>query len=207
MRGKFIVIEGGDGAGKDTQIEMLKRDFSGSNFVYTKEVGGTPLGQYIRQALFHEAAGDVSVLAEFFLVQADRAQHVHEVVRPALLAGKTVISNRSWLSAFAYQIYGRDHMELEPMFKTGIDLIYEGCPLDLALVLDVPAAVGMDRQKIAGKTLDTMEKMPISLHERVRDGFLKLAEEIPQAQVIDATRTPDEVYVEVKQAVEAILAK
>ncbi len=205
MAGKFIVIEGGDGAGKDTQIELLKRDFNGPDFVYTRETGGTPLGQYIRQALFHEAAGPVSIPAEFFLVLADRAQHVEEVVRPALEAGKTVISNRLWLSAVAYQLYGRQNMELMPLFKECIELIYKGCQLDLAVVLDLPAEEGMQRQKIAGKILDTMERQPLELHQRVRQGFVETAHTLPQAKIIDASRSMEEVYKDVKAAVEAAI--
>ncbi len=205
MHGKFLVIEGGDGAGKDTQIKLLKKDFSGPQFVYTRETGGTPLGQYIRQALFHEAAGSVSIPAEFFLVLADRAQHIEEVVRPALQSGKNVISNRSWLSTYAYQLYGRQYLELTSLMQECLDFIYRGCPLDLAIVLDVPVEVGQQRQKLAGKVLDTMEKMPLELHERVRQGFLEVAKTLPQAKVIDANRTIEEVYKDVKKMVEDIL--
>jgi dTMP kinase len=205
MHGKFIVIEGGDGAGKDTQIALLKKDFSGPSFVYTRETGGTPLGQYIRQALFHEAAGTVSIPAEFFLVLADRAQHVEEVVRPSLESGKNVISNRSWLSTYAYQLYGREYLTLTPLMKECLEFVYTGCPLDLAIVLDIPAEVGMQRQKVAGKVLDIMERMPLSLHERVRQGFLEVAKTLPQANVIDANRSVEAVYADVKKAVEDIL--
>jgi len=203
IRGKFIVIEGGDGAGKDTQIELLKKDFP--DFVFTRETGGTPLGQYVRQALFHEAAGPVSLPAEFFLVLADRAQHVEEIVRPALTAGRTVLSNRLWLSAVAYQLYGRQMLELMPLFKESIDWIYRGCPLDLAIVLELPAEVGMQRQKVAGKVLDTMERQPLELHERVRKGFLETAATLPQAKIIDANRRVEEVYKDVKAAVESVI--
>ena len=203
MRGKFIAIEGGDGAGKDTQIELLKKDFP--DFVYTRETGGTRLGQYIRQALFHEAAGEVTVPAEFFLVLADRAQHIEEVVRPALTAGKSVLSNRTWFSTYAYQLYGRNTLELRPLLEQCLDYIYRNCALDLVVVLDLPAEVGMERQRVAGKVLDTMERMPLELHERVRQGFLDAAKTFPQAKLIDANRSIDEVYKDVKAAVEATL--
>ena len=199
-RGKFIVIEGGDGAGKDTQIELLKKDFP--NFVYTRETGGTRVGQYIRQALFHEAAGPLSVPAEFFLVLADRAQHVVEVVRPALEAGKHVVSNRSWFSTLAYQLYGREYLHVKPLMMQCLDLVYGDCQIDLAIVLDIPAAVGMERQRAAGKVLDTNERLPIAFHERVRQGFLDAAAEYPFATLIDANRPVEQVYVDVKAAVE-----
>lgn len=205
QRGIFIAIEGGDGAGKDTQIELLKKDFP--DFVFTRETGGTQLGQYIRQALFHEAAGNVSIPAEFFLVLADRAQHVQEVVRPALEIGKNVISNRLWLSMYAYQLYGRETLELKPLAEQCLKYVYGDCTLDLAIVLDVPAEVGANRQKEAGKVLDLMERQPLELHERVRQGFLQTAKEMPQAVVIDANRPVEEVYADVKAAVEKVLPK
>jgi dTMP kinase len=200
MKGKFIAIEGGDGAGKDTQIELLKKDFP--DFVFTRETGGTTLGQYIRQALFHEAAGAVSIPAEFFLVLADRAQHVAEVVRPALEAGKHVISNRLWLSMYAYQLYGRETLNLKQLAEECLKYVYGDCKLDLAIVLDIPAEVGAMRQKEAGKVLDTMERQPLELHERVRQGFLQTAKEFPQATVIDANRPVEEVYADVKKAIQ-----
>ena len=202
-RGVFIAIEGGDGAGKDTQIELLKKDFP--EFVFTRETGGTRLGQYIRQALFHEVAGEVSMPAEFFLVLADRAQHAVEVVRPALEGGKVVLSNRLWLSAFAYQLYGRRMLDRKPLMQDCLEFVYRGCPLDLVIVLDIPAEVGMERQKEAGKVLDLMERQPLELHKRVRQGFLETAATLPQAKVIDANRPVEEVYKDVKAAVEEAL--
>jgi dTMP kinase len=205
MKGTFIAIEGGDGAGKDTQIELLKKDFP--DFVYTRETGGTRVGQYIRQALFHEAAGELTNQAEFFLVLADRAQHAEEVIRPALREGKTIISNRLWLSMYAYQLYGRKMLDLKVLAKECLDYIYKDAPLDLVIVLDVPAEVGMGRQKEAGKVLDTMERQPLELHERVRQGFLQTAKELPQAVVIDANRPVEEVYADVKREVEKAINK
>src|SRR5271165_6927320 len=105
MRGKFIVIEGGDGAGKDTQIGLLKREFTGEHFIYTREPGGTALGKVLRDMLLYESYGSLPLLTEVFLFLADRAQHVEEVILPALTAGKNVISNRSWVSMVAFQIY------------------------------------------------------------------------------------------------------
>jgi dTMP kinase len=104
-------------------------------------------------------------------VLADRAQHIVEVVKPALDAGKTVVSNRSWLSTYAYQLYGREYLHMKPLMQQCLNFIYQDCPIDLALVLDIPADVGATRQKVAGKILDTMESQPLTLHERVRQGF------------------------------------
>lgn len=207
MRGTFIAVEGGDGAGKDTQIELLKKEFGGPGFVYTREPGGTALGTYLRQALFHEAAGVVGIPAEFFMILADRAQHAEEVVRPALAGGAAVISNRSWLSAYAYQIYGRDAPELTSLLEQCLAYAYRDCPIDLAIVLDILPHVGRKRQKDAGKVPDTMEQMPLELHERVREGFLQTAARLPFATVIDANRGIEVVYADVRAAVAAVIDK
>src|SRR5262245_15222415 len=134
MRGKFIVIEGGDGAGKDTQIELLKKDFP--DFIYTREPGGTSLGKTLRGMLLHETHGSLPLLTEAFLFLADRAQHAYEIVAPAIAAGKHVVANRSWISMMAYQVHGREQYDLEDIIKTSVARIYRDCPIDLAVILD-----------------------------------------------------------------------
>ncbi|MEK7612966.1 MAG: dTMP kinase [Patescibacteria group bacterium] len=205
QRGKFIVIEGGDGAGKDTQIELLKKDFP--DFVYTREPGGTPLGKVLREMVLHESYGALPLLTEAFLFLADRAQHAAEVVTPALAAGKTVVANRSWISMVAYQVYGRDHHDLKEVVDAAVARIYGECPIDLALILDLAPEVGVARQRAEGKKFDVMENMSLEARERVRNGFLKTARSLPAAQVINANRSIDEVYKEVKIAVSELLEK
>jgi dTMP kinase len=202
-RGKFIVIEGGDGAGKDTQIELLKKDYP--DFVYTREPGGTALGQVLREIVLHEKYGSLPVLTEAFLFLADRAQHISELVAPALTEGKSVVSNRSWISMMAYQVYGRGQFELKPIIEASLIEIYKNAPIDLAIILDLSPEVGIERQKAAGKTFDVMEQMPLEARGKIRDGFLEVAKTLPQAEVIDAHRSVEEVYAEVKAAVEKAL--
>ncbi len=203
MKGTCIVIEGGDGAGKDTQIELLKKDFP--DFVYTREPGGTPLGKVLREIVLHEKYGSLPLLTEAFLFLADRAQHVAEVVLPAIASGKTVISNRSWISMVAYQIYGRDQHELRPIVDASVARIYRDSPINLAVVLDLSPEVGIERQRAAGKKFDVMEQMPLEARTKVREGFLAVAQSLPQAKVIDASRSIEEVYKDVKAAVEATI--
>jgi dTMP kinase len=203
MRGKFIVIEGGDGAGKDTQIELLKKDFP--DFVYTREPGGTSLGKTLRGMLLNETHGSLPLLTEAFLFLADRAQHASEVVEPGVMNGKTVLTNRSWISMVAYQVHGREQYDLEPVIDAAVARIFRDCPIDLAIVLDVPTEVGIERQRALGKEFDVMEKFSMEARERVRQGFLKVAGGMPQAKVIDANRSVEEVYKDVKTAVSAIL--
>lgn len=202
-QGKFIVIEGGDGAGKDTQIELLKKDFP--DFVYTREPGGTSLGKVLREMVLHEKYGSLPLLTEAFLFLADRAQHISELVAPTLAGGKSVVSNRSWISMMAYQVYGRGQFELKPIIEASLGEIYKNAPIDLAVILDLPPEVGLERQKAAGKTFDTMEQMPLETRGKIRDGFLEVAKTIPQAKIIDANRSVEEVYKDVKAAVEVAL--
>lgn len=205
MKGKFIVIEGGDGAGKDTQIELLKKDFPG--FVYTREPGGTSLGKTLRGMLLHESHGSLPLMTEAFLFLADRAQHAAEIVAPSLKEGKNVVSNRSWISMMAYQVYGREQAELKPIVEASVAEIYRTCPIDLAVILDLPPEVGIERQRAMGKDFDTMESFSMEARSRVRDGFLEVAKTLPQAKVIDAGRSVEEVYKDVKKAVEDTLKK
>ncbi|HEY5383065.1 MAG TPA: dTMP kinase [Candidatus Paceibacterota bacterium] len=203
MKGTFIVIEGGDGAGKDTQIELLKKDFPDA--AYTREPGGTPLGKELREIVLHEKYGSLPLLTEAFLFLADRAQHAAEVIEPAVHAGKIVISNRSHISMIAYQIYGRDKMELKPVVDEAVGMIYRNTPIDLVIILDLSPEVGLARQRAAGKKFDVMESMSLAARTKVRQGFLAVAQTLPQAKVIDASRSIEEVYKEVKAAVKAAI--
>lgn len=205
MSGKYIVIEGGEGAGKDTHIELLKKEFGEERFVYTREPGGTLLGKTLRGLLLHNTHGPITLPAEVFLFLADRAQHVEELIRPSTLAGKHVISNRSWISFLAYQIYGRGQYDWESLVKQALEKIFRECPLHLAIILDVPYDVGHERMVKMEKVFDTMESMPRESHERIRNAFLNIAGNLPQAKVIDASRSVEDVWKDVKVAVQLII--
>lgn len=202
-RGKFIVIEGGDGAGKDTQIDLLKKDFP--DFIYTREPGGTALGKVLREMVLHESYGALPLLTEAFLFLADRAQHISELVAPKIKEGRCVVSNRSWISMMAYQVYGRGQFELKPIIENSLSEIYKKAPIDLAIILDLPPEVGLERQRAAGKTFDVMEQMPLQVRGKIREGFLETAKTLPPAKVLDANRSVEEVYKDVKAAVESVI--
>lgn len=206
MAGKYIIIEGGEGAGKDTHIARMRQEFGDDAFVYTREPGGTRLGKELRGMLLHETHGAVSIPAEVFLFLADRAQHVEELIAPTLREGKHVVSNRAWLSFLAYQVHGRQmDKEWETLIKAGIDKIYKSVPADLVIVLDVPVRVGHSRLVHMGKALDVMERMGEENHERIRTAYLSIAETLPQARIIDASRPVEEVWEDVKKAVQSVL--
>lgn len=201
MKGKLIFIEGGDGAGKDTQIEKLKELLKDHSTVFAREPGGTTIGKTLREMLLHNSHGPVSVPAEIFLFLGDRAQHFEEVVQPALAEEKIVISNRSWVSFLAYQIYGRNLPDWKELVETAIGKIYNGTQPDLVIVLDVDPEVGRSRQKIMGKIPDVMESMTTDTHSVIRNAFLSIAETLPMAVVIDANRPVEVVWEDVKAKV------
>ena len=181
MTGRFIVLDGIDGCGKSTQIRHLAQWLpvsglmpSTAGLICTREPGGTPLGQSIRDLLLHTEADQVpSVTAELLLYAADRAQHVDTVIRPALLRGDWVLSDRFAGSTLAYQGYGRglDHqliMRLESIATTGL------VP-DLTACLMVPVEVSLQRRH--GEKEDRIEAEGRAFLHRVADGFAVLAEQ------------------------------
>ena len=180
-RGLLIAVEGGDGAGKSTQIARLTRwlDARGRSYVVTREPGGTPLGRAVRDLLLH--GGAVSARAETLLFAADRAHHVETVIRPALDAGQDVITDRFMESSSAYQGAGRDLSAAEvrevSLWATG------GLVPDLTILLDVPVEVGAARRGVRGRS-DRMEAEDADFHDRVRAGFLDLARAAPERYVV-----------------------
>ena len=178
MAGLFITFEGIDKIGKTTQAELLVsrlRD-GGREVVLTREPGGTELGRRIREVVLHSAPrSPVSPIAEMLLFSADRAQHVEEVIRPALESGKVVISDRYSDSTIAYQGYGRG-MDL-PQLRAIQDVATAGVRPDLAVLVDVDVATAQRRMEMEGT--DRMERAPASFHERVREGFLASSREEP----------------------------
>jgi dTMP kinase len=191
-RGKFIVLEGGEGAGKSTvQAALAQRlHAAGRDTVVTREPGGTPLGERVRAILLDaEAAGEP--LAELLLFEAARAQLVETVIRPAIGRGSVVICDRFTASSVAYQGFGRglgrEVVERANEIATG------GLTPDLTLLLDVPVEAGLARRSREG-TANHFDVEAAAFHERVREGFLELARESPNYwRIIDASRPLDEV--------------
>ncbi|MBW3084886.1 Thymidylate kinase [Austwickia sp. TVS 96-490-7B] len=182
-RGVLIAFEGGDGAGKSTQIARLTRWLAahGREFVVTREPGGTELGERVREVLLH--GGAVSARAEALLFAADRAHHVDTVIRPALEAGQDVITDRFMDSSIAYQGAGRalgaDEVKDLSLWATG------GLLPDLTVLLDVAVDVGAARR--TGHP-DRLEAEVGGFHERVRAHFLALAQAEPARYlVVDAS--------------------
>lgn len=199
----FITFEGGEGCGKSSQARALYRRLSrlAIPVVLTHEPGGTPLGQKISRCLKWEKA-DISPLTELLLFNASRAQLVAKVIQPNLKNGKTVICDRYADSTTAYQSYGRG-LDLE-IVKTINNAATQGLEPDLTVLLDISAETGLAR-KIARKQ-DRFEGEDITFHQRVRDGYLKMAANDPERWlVIDASQPKKKIAQIIWQRVNRLL--
>lgn len=202
--GKLIVFEGGEGAGKTTQLARTKTWLLHSgvlsqlqaagcitDVLVTREPGGTAVGQQIRQLLLQSEPGSLTDRTELLLYAADRAQHVEEELRPALEQGQLILCDRYTGSTITYQGYGRGF---------DLDLIHQlnqiataGLVSDLTLWLDIDVELGLNRTRQRGAA-DRMEQSDYSFHQRVREGFQALAQAQPdQICRIDASQAEDDV--------------
>lgn len=202
-RGVFVVFEGGDGAGKTTQVERLGRwlTAAGHDVVSTFEPGGTGLGRLVRSVVLDHETGDLAPRAEALLYAADKAQHLHEVVRPALRRGAVVVCDRYVDSMLAYQGAGRalPVSELAAVARWATDSLRP----DLTVVLDVEPARAV--QEIISK--DRLEAAGDGFHRRVRNSFLELAGLDPERYlVLDARLTRDEIAERVADRLRPILS-
>lgn len=198
-RGKFITFEGGEGGGKTTQIRRLKEALAreGVETVLTREPGGTWLSEEIRRLIKDQAMDAPCDRSELLLFLAARAQLVRNVIRPALEAGKWVLSDRFSDSTLAYQGYGRG-LPLDDLRRMN-DFACEGLKPDLTLLLDVDPEVSRTRMRrreaATATTADRIERAGEAFHARLRAGFAELAKAEPERIVtIDANGTPDEVW-------------
>lgn len=199
MTARFVAFEGGEAAGKSTQTERLARRLDA---LLTREPGGTALGAAIRGIFLDPATGDLDPRTEALLMAADRAQHVATVIRPALAAGRHVVTDRYLHSSIAYQGHGRglDPAGVERLNRWATDELLP----DVVVLLDVPVDVA--RRRVAHQAPDRLESEAVGFHERVRDGFLTQAASHPDRWVVvDATGTPDDIADAVWAAVTARL--
>jgi dTMP kinase len=193
-RGRFITLEGGEGAGKSTQIARLADALRRSGFKVrtTREPGGSPAAESIRKLLVEGEPGRWRPLTEALLHFAARKEHLDTVIRPALDAGEWVISDRFADSTMAYQGYGHQ-LGTEPVAAL-YELSIGGFAPDLTLILDVPVEAGLARTAGRNHAETRYERMSRAFHERVREGFLQIAAGDPgRCVVIDAAGNPDAV--------------
>ncbi|MFV2097033.1 dTMP kinase [Micromonospora sp. LOL_014] len=206
--GVFVVFEGGEGAGKSTQVTALAQALRerGREVVVTREPGASGLGEKIRRLVLDGGPDAPSPRAEALLYAADRAHHVATVVRPALARGAVVVSDRYVDSSLAYQGAGRtlpvDEVSWLSSWATG------GLKPDLVVLLDIEPRAGLDRAQRRGAGADRLESESLAFHERVRYAFLDLAAADPKRYlVLDATRGVDEVRGAVLDRVEVLTGR
>ncbi len=202
----FITFEGGEGCGKSVQAKALYRRLSQSAIParLTHEPGGTPFGNKIGRWLKWAQDKDISPLTELLLFNASRAQLVNEVLQPNLEEGKVVICDRYADSTAAYQSYGRG-LDLE-MVRAINDAATQGLKPDLTVLLDVPADEGLAR--IKARRRDRFEQEDIAFHQRVREGYLKLAANDPERWlVVNATQSKRKIAEIIWQRVSQLLHK
>jgi dTMP kinase len=191
--GLFIVFEGGDGAGKSTQVTLLRDALcrEGRQVTVTRQPGGTPLGQQIRDLVLH--GEHVSPRAEALLFAADKAHHVETLIRPALQRGDVVISDRYTDSSVAYQGAGRA-LGAQEVHDLNMWAVEDLVP-DLTVVVDISAAEGRRRR---GDVHDRLESEEDTFHEAIRQHFLAMARGNPQRYlVVDGTQPPEQIHAEV----------
>lgn len=208
--GIFITFEGGDGAGKTTQLDLLCSTLSerGYDVVKLHEPGGTKLGEQIRRVLLEDRGEEMDPRAELMLFEAARAQLVSQVIRPALVQGKVVVCDRFCDSTVAYQGYGR-HLGAELVDQAN-KAVTQGLEPDCTILLEIPVQAGLERAKAASAngTGDRMEQAGTPFHERVGEAFEALAREHAERfAVIDARGTLEEVAAAVMQTIEPLLEK
>lgn len=186
FKGTFVTLEGPEGAGKTTQVKLLSKELTklGVDHVVTRDPGGTPLGRQVRRILL-SPDNKVAPMTELLLYQADRAQHVAELIVPALTRGALVICDRYIDSTIAYQGFGRK-IDFE-LIKTLNQMSTDGLIPDLTILFDIESKDGLSRLHPGGH--DRMEQEDIDFHHRVRDGYKTQAKENPERfETLDASK-------------------
>lgn len=201
----FIVFEGGEGSGKTTVIKLVAQALKklGYQILITHEPGGTRIGGKIREILVDKKNKDIVSKAELLLFLADRAQHVEEIIKPALAARKIVLCDRFSGSTFAYQYYGRGLANFEEIYRLD-SFSRDHLRPHLTILLDVSPETGLGER---GKNISRFEKEKMEFHQRLRAGYLELAKQNSETwRVINASKPLKEVETEALEIVKDFLA-
>jgi dTMP kinase len=199
--GKFITLEGGEGAGKSTSRDFIVELLDAHNipFVQTREPGGTVLSETLRSLLLTKEGPAPSVEAELLMIFAARAQHLHEIIEPALAEGTWVLCDRFTDATYAYQGFGRgyDLSAIELLEQ----MVQKGRHPNLTLLFDLDPVVGIERARNRAE-LDRFEEEALAFFERVRDGYLTRAKGNPRFVVIDAAQPVNAVQQALRETLE-----
>lgn len=207
MKGIFIALEGPDGSGKSTIMELIIQYFNEQNidFISTREPGGTAIGEEIRHIILDKKNKNMAAETEALLYAASRGQHVHEKILPALEAGKIVLSERFILSSLAYQGVGRG-LGIEEVRMIN-DFAIKGLRPDLTLFFHVDPILTLER-KVSEEEGDRLEKEGSSFHKRVYSGYMELLDTYSDnLQIIDASKSIEEVFSQSIVYIENIIKK
>ena len=208
----FITFEGPDGSGKSTQIELVAAYLRerGYNVLCTREPGGTSIGLQIRQTLHDVANTEMSPQAEVLLYSASRAQLVHQIILPHLATGGVVLCDRYADSTYAYQGYGRQ-LDFE-IVRAITECATQGLKPDVTIYLDLEVEQGLNRKLSASASgqgeWNRMDRLELELHQRVRRGYLEMAQQEPERWlVVDASASVEEVQQQIRQRLEKVIVK
>lgn len=189
-KGKFIVLDGSEGAGKSSQLKALKEEF-GDQILITREPGGTPYAEEIREIILNSPhAGQADAKTHFALFWASRADHMRNKIIPALELGQTVITDRFDSSTFAYQIFGQEATELKDHFFAFRDFFLGEYKPDLYIYLDVDTKVGLARKNDQPEEINHFEARKVEFYERMKQGFAEFFTKVSYVTV-DANRSAD----------------
>lgn len=204
-RGKFIILEGGEGAGKSSQLREIK-ELYGDKIITTREPGGTPYAEEIRYVILKsENAGQADAKTHFALFWAARADHMKNKIIPALESGINVISDRFDSSTFAYQIYGQEAKELEEFFWQMRDFYLGNNKPDVYIYLDVSAEEGLKRKSFQSEDENNhFDQRQVDFHNRMRNGFAEFLKKVPSVTV-NANPPKADVKIALTEAIDKIL--
>ena len=205
-KGFMVVFDGSNGAGKTTVIKSIEKHLISKGFdvLLTREPGGTPIGEKIREVILDPKTPEMTFMTELMLFGAGRAQHIQEKIIPALSEGKIVISDRFDAATFSFQHFARG-IDLDTIIRIN-DLALNGFSPNMNIILDLDPAEGLKRVQSRGEGLDRLEDEKADFLIKARNGYLKQAEQLPDKfEVIDAAQSKEKVLEDVIAVVDELL--
>jgi dTMP kinase len=205
-KGFMLVFDGSNGAGKTTVIKGVEKylTLKGFDVLLTREPGGTPIGEKIREVILDPSTPEMCYMTELMLFGAGRAQHVQQKIVPALAQGKIVISDRFDAATFSFQHFARG-IDLNTIVKIN-DLALDGFTPDMNIILDLDPREGLKRVLSRGEGLDRLEDEKSDFLAKARDGYLKQAENCPEKfEVIDASQSKENVLADVINVIDSLI--